>query len=247
MTTELLHVEVLDAIGGDIVSGTHPSGSVLTLEQLQVRYGASRGIVRECMRVLETMGMLVSRRRVGLVVQDPSLWAVFDSRIIRWRLAGPGRHRQLATLTELRLGVEPVAARLAALRASDDERDDLRAATAMIGAYVDADGEERHLEADVRFHTLLLRASKNDMYASLADVIAETLSSRRRQRPVSADDRRQAFALHELVMRAVIARDGDAAELAMHDLLTEVRSAIEAPAPDGQVVVDSTPLAGGGR
>ncbi|WP_228494844.1 hypothetical protein [Clavibacter sp. VKM Ac-2873] len=62
------------------------------------------------LRVLEAMALLVPKRRVGLVVQGPDRWNVFDPRIIRWRLTGPGRSHQFRSLTQLRRAVEPVAA-----------------------------------------------------------------------------------------------------------------------------------------
>jgi len=110
MTATVLHSSVLDTLGREIVSGQIPSGGVLTLEQLQERFGVSRTVVRECMRILESINLIHSRRRVGIVVRPPSEWTVLDARIIHWRLEGPGRDAQLRNLTELRLAVEPVAA-----------------------------------------------------------------------------------------------------------------------------------------
>ena len=68
--------------------------------------------------MLESMGMVASRRRVGVTVQPRESWHVFDPRLIRWRLDGADRSEQLLSLSELRMGFEPVAAALAAERAT---------------------------------------------------------------------------------------------------------------------------------
>src|SRR5690606_40734363 len=95
---------------------------VLTLDRIQQRFGVSRTVARETMRVLESMGLVRSRRRVGITVQPRSNWNVFDPRVIWWRLAGSGRNEQLRSLTELRIAVEPLAAAAAARSASAAER-----------------------------------------------------------------------------------------------------------------------------
>ena len=45
-----------------------------------------------------------SRRRVGVTVRPTEEWNVFDPQVIRWRLAGPDRPRQLRSLTVAALG-----------------------------------------------------------------------------------------------------------------------------------------------
>src|SRR6476620_9435378 len=86
-----LHRDVLDRLGASIVSGEAAPGSVLRIEQLEDRYAVSRSVVREAIRVLESMGLVESRRRVGVTVRPRGSWTVFDPRIIRWRLDGEDR------------------------------------------------------------------------------------------------------------------------------------------------------------
>ena len=63
-----LHARVLDLLGLAICAGDLASGSVVRIEQLQERYGVSRSVVREAIRVLASMGLVASRRRVGVQV-----------------------------------------------------------------------------------------------------------------------------------------------------------------------------------
>ena len=61
-----LHDNVLTGLGADIVSGALPAGAVINLEGVGAQYGVSRSVAREAVRVLESMGLVASRRRVGI-------------------------------------------------------------------------------------------------------------------------------------------------------------------------------------
>ena len=119
-----LHAGVLDRLGQEIVSGTLAVDSVVRIDQLDERFGVSRSVVREAVRVLSSMGLVETRRRLGVRVLPSAQWNVFDPRVIRWRLDGPDREDQLVSLGELRRGFEPVAAELAADRATPDQCSD---------------------------------------------------------------------------------------------------------------------------
>ena len=67
-----LHASLLDALGAAMVSGRLPAGHVLTLDGVGAEHGVSRSVAREAIRVLESMGMVASRRRVGITIQPPT-------------------------------------------------------------------------------------------------------------------------------------------------------------------------------
>ena len=75
-----LHRNLLTALGTGIASGKYPAGRVLTLEGVSTEHGVSRSVAREAIRVLESMGMVASRRRVGITIQPSDKWNVFDPR-----------------------------------------------------------------------------------------------------------------------------------------------------------------------
>src|SRR5664279_5218512 len=106
-----LHESVVQRWGWDIVSGALPPGTRIVADAAAVQLGVSRTVVREAVRVLESMGLITVRRRVGITVLPAGHWNPFDPNIIRWRLAGPDRLGQLQSLSELRSAVEPLAAR----------------------------------------------------------------------------------------------------------------------------------------
>ncbi|MGF0115862.1 FadR/GntR family transcriptional regulator [Promicromonospora sp. Marseille-Q5078] len=236
MPSPSLHAAVLDSLGRAITSGDVAPGTPLTLDGIGSRHGVSRTVAREVMRMLEGLGMVRSRRRVGLVVLGMDEWNVLDPRVIRWRLQGPGRDAQLRSLTELRHAVEPLAAAGAARNATPQVRGELVDLARRMRTLGEAGDLTEFLALDVRMHELLLRSSGNEMFGPLADVVAEVLSGRTHLGLMPASPVPEALDQHEAVARAVADGDPDAAEAAMSAIVGEVRRALvgRPTAPQGE-------------
>lgn len=223
-----LHDDVVDRLGGLVVGGELTAGQVLRADGLGERFGVSRTVVREAVRVLESMGLLRSRRRVGVTVAPREQWNVYDPRVIRWRLDGPDRAAQLRSLSELRHGVEPVAAALAASRVTPEQCGELVGAVMDMAVHGRSGDLEAYLEADVRFHRTLLAASGNEMLAALGGVVAEVLAGRTRHHLMPARPEPVAIRLHGDVADAVRSGDAGAAEAAMREIVVETAAALGA-------------------
>lgn len=221
------HASVLDALGGRIAAGTLAHGQVLTLDAVCAEYSVSRSVAREAVRVLESMGLVASRRRVGITIQPRQRWNVFDPRVIRWRLDEGDRTEQLLSLSELRRGVEPEAAALAARRADATQCRVLAAAASDMVIHGRTGDLEAYLQADTIFHRVLLEASGNEMLRSLHGVVAEVLSGRTHHGMMPARPNPEAIALHDEVARAVRLGDPAAAEQAMRAIIDEAAGALE--------------------
>ncbi|MEU1055999.1 FCD domain-containing protein [Streptomyces sp. NPDC005876] len=207
-----LHGRVLDTLGPAITAGEYPAGSVLRTDELAQRFEVSRSVMREAVRVLESMHLVASRRRVGVTVLPERDWNVYDPQVIRWRLAGADRPRQLRSLTVLRSAVEPVAAGLAARNATHEQCAELTECA--LGMVANSSGHrlERYLFHDVAFHRVILNASGNEMFARLGDVVAEVLTGRTQHDVMFEDPDPAAVTLHVRVAEAVRARDAERAE-----------------------------------
>ena len=221
-----LHRRMLDAIGEDIASGRLEPGLRLTLEGLQKDFAVSRTVARDTMRVLETMNLVESKRRVGIVVQDRSRWNVYDPQLVRWRLDSDRRDEQYASLTELRIAVEPVAAAGAARQASVAQRAEIAGLAAELRERGEAGDLEAFLAVDIDFHRLILRSSGNEMFAALDAMIAEALIGRTRQGRMPFHPRDEALDAHERAATAIVQRSPAEAEAAMREVLHEVRAAL---------------------
>lgn len=117
----MLHDSIIERCGADIVTGVLPAGYRIGADEAAARLGVSRTVVREVVRVLESMGLVTVRQRVGITVEPEDRWSPFDPRILRWRLAGPDAQRHLQDVAELRRESEPLAARLAARHATSQD------------------------------------------------------------------------------------------------------------------------------
>ena len=221
-----LHSNVLTALGEAIVSGRYQPGQVLTLDTVSADHGVSRSVAREAIRVLESMRMVAPRRRVGITIQPPEKWNVFDPRVIRWRLDVGDRAAQLMSLSELRRGFEPAAAALAARRADPHKCRIMAAAVSDMVVHGRAGDLEAYLLADKIFHRTLLDASGNEMFRALTDVVAEVLDGRTHHGMMPDRPNPVAIELHDEVARAVRLRDEAAAERAMRAIIDESAAAL---------------------
>ncbi len=226
MAAPVLHQGVIEAMGREIVAGDLRPGAVLTLAGLTERFGVSRTVGREAMRVLEQLGLVTSGRRVGIVVQDASAWNVFDRRVIGWRLDGPGRMAQLQSLTELRIAVEPLAAALAAVHATTAQRTRLTTLAALMRETGEAGRLEEFLGYDIEFHAEVLAASGNEMFTALSGVVAEVLSWRTHRGLMPHSPREVALAAHEEVARGIASGNARTAEDGLRTIVDEVRAAL---------------------
>ncbi|MFF8595511.1 FadR/GntR family transcriptional regulator [Streptomyces sp. NPDC015220] len=226
-----LHGRVLDTLGPAITAGEYPTGSVLRTDELAQRFDVSRSVMREAVRVLESMHLVESRRRVGVTVLPAVEWNVYDPQVIRWRLAGADRARQLRSLTVLRSAVEPVAAGLAARHATPEQCSELTECA--LGMVANSRGHrlEQYLFHDVAFHRVILGASGNEMFARLGDVVAEVLTGRTHHEVMFEDPDPAAVTLHVRVAEAVRERDAERAERLTREITVGALQELDILAP----------------
>lgn len=226
-----LHGRVLDTLGPAITAGEYPAGSVLRTDELAQRFEVSRSVMREAVRVLESMHLVESRRRVGVTVLPECEWNVYDPQVIRWRLAGAERPRQLRSLTVLRSAVEPVAAGLTARLATPEQCAELTECA--LGMVANSRGHrlEEYLFHDVAFHRVILTASGNEMFARLGGVVAEVLTGRTHHDVMFEDPDPAAVTLHVQVAEAVRARDAERAERLTREITVGALQELDILAP----------------
>ncbi len=213
-----LHGRVVDAIGKSILSGEHSPGSVLPTEAvLCSTLGVSRTALREALRVLAAKGLVAARPKIGTVVRPFTAWNYLDADVLAWRLQGSDAEQVIAELYELRHLIEPMAASLAAGRATGADLDDMRHAfQAMEGA---GDDGERIIEPDVKFHMTIICASGNKLFGSLAHAIGAALETSFRIVSTTPRGHRHSVPAHKKVMDAIVEGDAVAARLAMQKLI----------------------------
>lgn len=222
-----VHDSLVDELGRAIVDGVHPPGSRMLTVEIAARRGVSRSAAREAVRVLESFGLVWVRRKSGVEVRPRADWNVYAPEVIAWRLAGPGRDEQLRELSQLRSVVEPLAAQLAAEKATPEQKVDLVSLVVEMGEEDHEADRQRYLTADIRFHRLLLEASGNGMLAALGGTVEAVLRGRTAHHlmPHVADS--NAVQWHRDVAFAVASGAGDAAATAMRNIVAEADDAMQ--------------------
>ncbi|MET1044538.1 MAG: FCD domain-containing protein [Microbacteriaceae bacterium] len=170
-----LHQRVVDEVGRPIVDGAIVPGTVMLADEIELHLGVSRSVVREAVRVLQSMGLVASIKHIGIRVQPSNRWNFYHPQVIRWRLDGVGRGGQLRAIVEVGSALEPMAAELAARYGPPEMADELvQIAEQMMSLNETADPAE-YLALDTRFHRLVLHASGNEMFAMLDEAVTIVL------------------------------------------------------------------------
>jgi GntR family transcriptional regulator, galactonate operon transcriptional repressor len=221
-----LYTQVVHELGLRIVRGDLKPGDTFPAEpDFSQELGISRTVTREAIKALTEKGMVVSRKKIGTQVQPRSNWNLLDPDILHWEYEAGPRNAFLQRLTEFRLIIEPAASEMAARRASPEEISLIeRAYQDMVDA---VDEPDKYIDADMRFHAAIVRATHNDLLERVVHVTRTALVSSRIvtvQRPGSSRD---ALPLHRAVIDAIINKQSQMAYDAMHNLINRARRDID--------------------
>ncbi len=230
-------------IGRGAVSG---DGRLPTERALSEELGVGRRVLRRALSALEKEGKVSRRQGSGTYVSagdgpvgelsagdlsagdqeanggdpDPN----FGFRALT-QIANP------VELIELRLAIEPVMCRLAALRASGQDvarLRDLAEATASAGNF------NEYRLADATFHGAVARLSRNALFEILQGALSNAFRDQALARFGESGNcfKRQAehVAFHHAIVKAIAERDADQAERLMHEHLSDVHQSLFAEA-----------------
>ena len=151
---------VIRALREDIRQGGTPAGARIASEaELARRHSVSRAVVREAVAVLRSEGLLDVRRGVGAFVAAQSTEQPPFADLSVERLSS------VIELIELRIGCEPEAAALAAVRRSAAQLEGLLEAHARIGEALAKGQSTRH--ADYNLHLRIAEATQNRRFIDL--------------------------------------------------------------------------------
>jgi DNA-binding FadR family transcriptional regulator len=217
-----LHGQVVNELGRRVVSGAYPAGAVLpNEEQLCQELQVSRTALREAVKVLAAKGLLEARPRIGTRVRVRDQWNLLDPDILAWRCATGADAEFLRHLTELREIIEPAAASLAATSRTPEQ---LAAIAAALQDMRNAPAVNQWIEADLAFHTAILRATNNPLLMPLAAIIGSALESLLGVTARSAGDFKRALPDHQKVFEAIEGGDAQSALHRMAGMLSDTRS-----------------------
>ena len=133
---------LVDHVSGRIVSGDIPPGAKVTEEEIASDFGVSRTPVREAVKRLAELGLIVVRPRRGLEV------VAVDERDVR-------------EITQLRAELETFALRLAMPRMTLADISELEAVSGACEALLAGGNRPRIFRADSRWHLAIAACSGN--------------------------------------------------------------------------------------
>jgi len=218
-TRPLKSAHVVDALGSRIVSGELHPGEILPTEAiLSVQLGISRPSLREGLRALAQKGLVEGRTRRGTKINDRRQWNVLDADVLRWLSVAPPDPAFFMDLLDLRMIVEPAAARLAASRATPEQILAIEAAYRGMVAATPHD-METCCSHDLALHELIIHATGNQMLIRFAAAIRTALLACVRIASNARESYENSLAEHQAVAVAIRRRNPDEAEAAMRNLL----------------------------
>lgn len=182
-----------DRLLEDIRLGALPPGARLREVELAARLGLSRTPIREAIRRLEADGLVEHLPRQGASLRRLSYAEVME-------------------LYEMRAVLEGTAARLAARAASDLELRELSEINAEMIASSDPADTSR---LNRQFHAALINSAKNRYLKRAIGAMARTLLILGPSTLYDPARSKSAAEEHEVLLQALYARDGVAAEIQM--------------------------------
>ncbi len=203
-----------------LLSGEIRAGETLDPEMLAEEFGVSRTVVRESVRALSAKGMLDARPNRGTFVRPRLSWNLLDPELLRWHAEAAPPNELFRQLAEVRVIVEPDAARLAAQNRSEAQLSAIADALSAMQMIDAARKPEEATRADLAFHAAVLQATGNELLQQIEAVVEVTLSLRDRfvhSRPGWRDP----VPVHREVYEAIAAGDQEAAATAAMKLLKQ--------------------------
>lgn len=214
--------EIADRIRVLILDGTFPAGQPLPGErQLAARFGVSRGSIRDALRVLETIGLLVTRHGQGTFPQELDV----DRLVAPLASILSYRHDLEDELLDVRRMFEPAVARVAAARVTEE---DLAALQRIL------DAQRRKLRTgqsaiveDTAFHEVLARATRNRVVVSIMATLNDLLVESRKLALKQEGRPGRSMHGHEAVVAALRERNAEAAATAMREHIDQIATLVD--------------------
>ena len=209
--------EIADRIRVLILDGTFPPGRPLPAErQLAERFVVSRGSIRDALRTLETIGLLVTRHGQGTFPQELDVARLVAplASVLSYRFDLQDE------LMDVRRMFEPAVARVAASRVTEEDLADLL-------RILDAQRKKlttgrSAIVEDTAFHQVLARATRNRVVVSIMATLNDLLVESRKLTLKQEGRPGRSILGHEAVVAALRQRDPNAAAEAMREHINQI-------------------------
>ena len=175
-----------------IVGGVLLPGARVEEAELAQRFGVSRTPVREAVKALTATGLLEMRPRQGVTVAAVSIPILLE-------------------MFEMMAALEGLCAKLAARRASRDEKVSLRAIHARLAAALGTETPDLFYAINSEFHDLLYEAAHTHFLAGQTRALRRRVAAYRRHVTFQPGRMAATIGEHERILDAIEAGDAEAA------------------------------------
>lgn len=213
MTRPTKAKQIHQAIADDIVHGRLSPGAPLDETSIAATFGVSRTPIREAIRQLEAIGLVVTGAQRGAVVAAMS-------------------DRQLDEMFAVMAEIEALCARWSAIAMTAEERRQLLVLQAESERLVSAGNREAYVEFNNRFHEAIYRGAHNSFLAELAITVRKRCAPFRRAQFETLGRLAKSHAEHGTVVTAVQRGDAQLAATEMRAHIVVVRNAVDEVAGD---------------
>jgi DNA-binding FadR family transcriptional regulator len=204
-----------------IVKGRYPSGTALPPEPaLCERFGVSRTVVREAVKMLQEKGLVQVRRGAGTTVTASVTWNMLDELVLAASIAEDKGLDVLDDVVVTRRLLESDMANVAARQADDEVLLQLQGLVATMDTLVD--DPAAYADQDRAFHDTIMRTSGNRIARAVVRALesqvvntAQYLGQIRRDLCVASNNG------HRNIYLRIAAHDPDGAAKAMFTHITE--------------------------
>lgn len=213
VSNKKLYIQIYNQILSEIQLGSFKVGDKLPSErELCEQFGVSRAPVRQALSALEMNGVIYSRQGEGVFVKNTT---ITTEGTLSMKSASP------EDIVEARMHIEPLIIHFAALRATDQEIEELKQTIKKMeeetrsGVYVP--------ETDEQLHMGIARASHNDLFVTFMSSITNAMKQQEmwrfiRDRTVTRSDYREInFQEHKMIIKALEERNSSEAVTRMTD------------------------------
>jgi DNA-binding GntR family transcriptional regulator len=194
---------VTDRLRDDILDGTFPPGERLIELQLTERYGVGRAAIRAALVELDAEGLVQREANRGATVRRITV-------------------SEAVEITQARAVLEGLIARLAAERASDEDRAELRSLFAEMTASVDRDDKLRYSKLNRALHATVRRIARHRVADELVAKLRNRSAHHQFRLALVPGRAVESLGQHGAIVDAVVAGDPEAAEAAMRAHLASV-------------------------
>lgn len=208
----------MQQLGLSIIRGELKPYDILPNENdLIEQFGVSRTVIREALMMLSAKGLVEARQKRGTRVLPRQHWSMLDPVVLAWQHEADLDQQGLKDLSEVRRIIEPAAAGLAAIRASDEEIAALEHAYQQME--MGANDPEKYIAADMEFHTIIFTSCRNELLQHIVKTISTVLLVSREVSVQLPGGTQASLPLHKAILDRIREHDEPGATSRMQELI----------------------------